>query len=42
LAGGESSEELIKHIVTQLEQEGLLPELQRNPSDPVCEELPGF
>jgi hypothetical protein len=42
LAGGKSSEELIKHVVTQLVQEGLLPEPPRKPSDPVCDELPGF
>jgi hypothetical protein len=42
LAAGESSEELIKHVLTQLQQEELLPEPRRKPSDPVCDELPGF
>jgi hypothetical protein len=42
LASGESTEGLFKHVVTHLEEEGLLPEPTRKPSDPVCDELPGF
>jgi hypothetical protein len=42
LASGESSQQLIKQVVTQLEQEGLLPEPPGKPGDPVCDELPGF
>jgi hypothetical protein len=42
LASGESTEELVKHVLTQLEHEGLLPEPTGKASDPMCDELPGF